>query len=326
MIGVIILIVGLLIAGLFALSALNVIRPTERGVVERLGKYNRFASPGLNIVIPIIESLRTVNTTERMVNAGEQEVITKDNLNAVVDAIIYYKVKSDEDEVKNSFYNVDDVNTQIVSLARTTLRDIIGGMNITEANSGRNQINSKLKEELTKDTSNWGIEVVRAELKEIEPPKDVQVAMNKIVMAENEKRAATDQATAEETKADGVKRAKIKMAEGEAQNIKLRSTADAEALKLQAAAEAEARKLQANAEAEAIIALGKANASAIEAVNKATEQTFTEKAQMVRKLEAVEKAFAANSKIFLPSGGSLVNVIGGMADTILPIETKGGSQ
>ena len=137
-----------------------------------------------------------INITEQMVDAQPQEIITNDNLNASVDAQVYFKVKDDEDSVKSSQYNVNNYQYQIVNLARTTLRNIIGTLTLKSANSERDKINTSLLETLTRETKHWGMEIVRTELKEIDPPKDVQETMNKVVKAENEKVAALDFADA----------------------------------------------------------------------------------------------------------------------------------
>ena len=121
---------------------IRIVRPTHRGLVERLGRYNRFANPGFNWVIPLIEHIYLVNTTELMVDAEPQEIITNDNLNARVDAQVYFKVKADEISVKSSQYNVNNYQWQIVNLARTTLRNIIGTLTLKSANSERGKINS----------------------------------------------------------------------------------------------------------------------------------------------------------------------------------------
>ncbi|MBM3246895.1 MAG: paraslipin [Candidatus Omnitrophica bacterium] len=244
--------------------------------------------PGFNWVIPIMEFLYQVNVTEQMVDAEPQEIITNDNLNARVDAQVYFKVKPDEESVKSSQYNVNNYQWQIVNLARTTLRNIIGTLTLKSANSERGKINSELHKTLMEETSNWGIEIVRTELKEIDPPKDVQETMNKVVKAENEKIAAVDFATATETAADGQKRAEIKKAEG----IK------------------QARILAAEGEAEAI-----------RLVNEAAEKYFVGNAQVLRKLEAVEHALSNNAKIVVPTDTELVNVIGEMAG-VLPLKRE----
>ena len=266
----------------------RIVRPTHRGLIERLGKYHRFAQPGFNWMIPFIDKMYQVNVTEQMVNADKQEIITNDNLNASVDAQVYFKIKIDEESVKNSQYNVNNIQYQIVNLARTTLRNIIGTMTLKPANSERGKINKGLHATLIDETASWGIEIVRTELKEIDPPKDVQETMNKIVKAENEKMAAIDFATAIETKADGEKRAEIKRAEGVRQ----------------------ARILAAEGEAQAIAL-----------VNEAAEKYFVGNAQVLRKLEAVEKSFMNNTKIIVPSDKELVNVIGDMAG-VLPLKRQ----
>ena len=272
------------------LAGIRIVRPTHRGLIERLGKYNRFASPGFNWIIPVIERMFQVNTTEQMVDAEPQEIITNDNLNARVDAQVYFKVKMDEESVKCSQYNVNNYQWQIVNLARTTLRNIIGTLTLKSANSERGKINADLHKTLMEETNSWGIDIVRTELKEIDPPKDVQETMNKVVKAENEKIAAIDYATARETVADGEKRAKIKEAEGVKQS----------------------RILQAEGEAEAI-----------QLVNEAADKYFTGNAQLLRKLEALESALSKNAKIVIPTGSELVNIIGDMAGVVpMPVGKK----
>ena len=177
------------------IGGIRIIRPTSRGLIERFGKYNRFANLGFNWIIPLVENVYIDNITEQLVNAETQEIITNDNLNAKVDAQVYFKVKPDENSVKNCQYNVGNYQWQIVNLARTTLRNIIGTMTLKSANSERGRINTDLHTILERETANWGLEIVRTELKEIDPPKDVQETMNKVVKAENEKIAAIDFAT-----------------------------------------------------------------------------------------------------------------------------------
>jgi regulator of protease activity HflC (stomatin/prohibitin superfamily) len=273
---------------LIFLIGIRIIRPTERGLIERLGKYHRFAHPGFHWIMPVIERMYLINITEQMVNAESQEIITNDNLNASVDAQVYFKVKDDEESVKGSQYHVNNYKWQIVNLARTTLRNIIGTLTLKSANSERGKINSELHKTLLLETQNWGIEIVRTELKEIDPPKDVQETMNKVVKAENEKIAAIDFATAAETVADGVKRAKIKEAEGFKQSKILHAEGEAEAIKL---------------------------------VNEAADKYFIGNAQLLRKLEALEVSLERNAKIVIPTGTELINIIGEMAG-VIPIDRK----
>ena len=289
--------IAIIVAVVIFLSGIRIVRPTHRGLIERLGKYNRFADPGFNWIIPAIEVIYQVNVTEQMVDAEPQEIITNDNLNAKVDAQVYFKVKADEASVKSCQYSVNNYQYQIVNLARTTLRNIIGTLTLKSANSERGKINAELHKTLCDETSSWGLEIVRTELKEIDPPKDVQETMNKVVKAENEKIAAVDFATATETAADGQKRAEIKKAEGIRQ-----------ASILQAEGERQARILQAQGESEAI-----------KLVNEAADKFFVGNAQVLRKLEAVEKSLKDNAKIVIPANTELVNVIGEMAG-ILPVK------
>jgi regulator of protease activity HflC (stomatin/prohibitin superfamily) len=223
-----------------------------------------------------------------MVDAEPQEIITNDNLNASVDAQVYFRVKSDEESVKSSIYHVNNYKWQIVNLARTTLRNIIGTLTLKSANSERGKINAELYNTLHNETQTWGIEIVRTELKEIDPPKDVQETMNKVVKAENEKIAAIDSATAAETVADGIKRAKIKEAEGYKQSKILHAEGEAEAIRL---------------------------------VNEAADKYFVGNAQLLRKLEALEASLGNNAKIVIPAGTELVNIVGEMAG-IVPLERK----
>jgi len=281
------IIIAVIVLFLF-FSGIRIVRPTHRGLVERLGKYKRFAHYGFNWIIPVIDRMFQINITEVMVDAQPQEIITNDNLNARVDAQVYFKVKEDEESVKNSQYNVYNYQWQIVNLARTTLRNIIGTLTLKSANSERGKINSELQKTLREETKSWGIDIVRTELKEIDPPKDVQETMNKVVKAENEKIAAIDFATATETVADGARRAEIKKAEGVRQ----------------------ARILEAEGEAQAI-----------KLVNEAANQYFIGNAQLLRRLETVEKSLANNAKIVVPANTELINVIGEMAG-ILPIPKK----
>jgi len=276
----------LAIVALLLLMSLKTVRPTERGLIERFGKYNRFANPGLHFILPFgIERLVRQNITEMMVSSEKREIITADSLNASVDSNVYFKVKPEEDNVKRSVYGVFNYREQIVALAKTTLRNIIGTMTLKEANSDRNKINKELYDQLARETANWGIEIVRTELKEIEPPTAVQEVMNSVVVANNQKIAAQDFATAVETKADGERRAAIKMAEGAKQAQILRAEGEAQAIAL---------------------------------VNEAADKYFVGNAQVLRKLEAVEKSLATNSKIVLPTGQSLINVIGDLAGVVTP--------
>ena len=283
--------VAVLVVIVLAVLSIRIVRPTHRGIVERLGKYHRYCHPGLHLIIPVVDRLYRVDVREVLVEAQPQEIITNDNLNARVDAQVYLKVKADEENIKASQYNVMFYEDQVVNLSRTTLRNIIGTLSLKSANSERDRINDELRSTLKVETANWGIEILRTELKEIDPPRDVQETMNKVVKAENEKIAAVDFATATETQADGQRRAEIKKAEGVRQGKILAAEGEAQAIKL---------------------------------VNEAAERYFVGNAQVLRRLETVEKAFWQNAKIVVPSDGSLVNMIGDLAGVApIPVRAEG---
>src|SRR5659263_23504 len=278
----------IVIAIILFFSGIRIVQPTSRGLIETMGKYTKYAQPGFHWIIPGIQKLYMVNITEQMFNAEPQVIITNDNLNATVDAQVYFKIKPDEESVKNSVYNVNNYKFQIVNLARTTLRNIIGTLTLKSANSERGRINTDLHQTLKEETYKWGIDIVRTELKEIDPPKDVQETMNKVVKEENEKVAAIDFATAAETTADGIKRAEIKKAEGIRQAKILEAEGEAQAIKL---------------------------------VNEAADKYFIGNAQLLRKLQTTETSLRNNAKIVVPSNTELINVIGEMAG-VLPIERR----
>jgi len=272
MIGTIMLyfLVGVFI--IFVLRGIRIVRPTERGLVERLGKYQKFAEAGFHWIVPIVDRMVQVNITERIADVKPQDIITKDNLNARVDLVVYYKVKDTEENIKRSVYNVDSFEYQITSLAQTTARNVIGDMKFIDVNNQRNILNAELAKMLDKESDAWGVQIVRVELKEITPPADVQETMNRIIKASNEKEAATDFATASETKADGERRAKIKEAEG----IKQASILKAEG-----------------------------QAKAFEMINKA----FVGNAQLLKRLDVTQASLENNSKIVLTEKGISPNII-----------------
>jgi len=273
----------LLILAMIAGRSARTVRPTERGLVERLGKYHHFAEPGLTFLAPFVDHLIRVNVTEEMSHVEPQEVITKDKVVMTVDAVVFYKVKTDEDSVKASVYAVNNFQQQIEVLARTTLRNIIGKMEMSEANVGRATINTELLTELEQQSRQWGVEIMRAELKDLKPPPDIQESMNTVIKANNAKLAAQDMANATEYQADGARRAAIKNAEGQRQAAIL---------------EAEGQKI-------AIEKVAEGNANAIKAVNEAYTTYFKGTAIVAKQLETITNALQNNSKIIVPEGSVL---------------------
>lgn len=270
-------------------SGFRIVRPIERAIVERFGKFNRIKDSGLTWTIPFAERILRVNTTEVLVDIENlQNAITADNLNMEVGAQVYFKVKKTDEGVKAALYNVNDVQEQIVQIARTTLRNVIGTMTLKDANSKRSVINKDLRKTLIEETANWGIEIVRTEVKEITPPEDVQDTMNQIVIAENTKVAARDFALAKQTEADGAKMAAIKKAEGEAQAVKI--NADGKAYE-------------------------------IEKVNKTAQKYFRGNAQILKKLETAEKTFSNNTKLIMDRDSSLVTMIDNVSG-VVPVKRR----
>lgn len=276
---------------IFILLGVKIIRPYQNGLVERFGKFNRILKPGLNLVIPLFETMVKVDLREQVVDIPPQEVITKDNVVATVDAVVFL-------EVVDPYcfnYNIANFWNAIVNLAQTNLRNVIGDMSLDESLSSREAINAKLQKSLDEVTDKWGTKVTRVEIKRIEPPVDVTDAMHKQMKAERYRRAKILEAEAEKQSqiliADGQKEAQIKKAEGEAEAIK--QVADAE-------------KYQKIA-----IAAGEANA--IMNVFNAIHQGKPDKDLITLKyLESLEKiANGQATKIFMPVETS--GVLGGLS-------------
>lgn len=292
---------GIVVTIILVLRGIRIIRPTERAAVETLGKYSGFKNSGLTFIIPVIQKLYTVNITEQLVEVEQQEVITKDNLNANIDAQVYYKVQPDEESLKKALYAVNDYKQQIVQLARTTLRNVIGMTEFVTVNSERQLLNKEIFNSIESQTQQWGIGIVRVELKEVVPPKDVQETMNTIIKASNTKQAAIDFATAKETEADGTKRASIKSSEGVKQS----------------------RILEAEGQAMAIKTVAEAKAKEIELVNKAAQEYFKDNAVALKQLEVTQASLQNNSKIILTEDGiSPTLVINDTNSTIIPTTRK----
>lgn len=219
--------------------SIRIVSPYEKGVVERLGRYVRTANPGLTIIIPFIDKMRKVDMREQVVDVPPQEVITRDNVVVTVDAIVFYEAT---DPVK-LVYNVANFFDAATKLAQTNLRNVIGEMELDEALTSREVINTKLREVLDDATDKWGVRVVRVEIKRIDPPADVTLAMHRQMKAEREKRANI-------LEAEGFRQAKILEAEGQRQSNILQAEGEAEAVRR--IAEAQRFKLETEAQGQAV--------------------------------------------------------------------------
>ncbi len=209
-----------------AFATIRIVQPYQKGVVERLGRYQRTVQPGLTLIVPFVDAIQKVDMREQVVDVPPQEVITKDNVVVTVDAIVYFEAT---DPVK-LVYNVADFYNAATKLAQTNLRNVVGEMELDAALTSRDHINAKLREVLDDATDKWGVRVVRVEIKRIDPPADVTEAMHRQMKAEREKRAAI-------LDADGDRQAQILKAEGEAEAVK--RVADAERYKLEVEATGE---------------------------------------------------------------------------------------
>src|SRR5687768_14447907 len=247
-----VLIVAIILAiplAIYIISGVRIIRPYQRGVVERLGKYKITVDPGLRLIIPFIESVRTVDMREQVVDVPPQEVITSDNVVVSVDAVIYYEPT----EPQRLVYNVANFMLAVTKLAQTNLRNLIGDMQLDEALTSRDKINTELREILDDATDKWGVRVARVEIQRIDPPPDVMHSMHEQMKAERTRRAVVTEAegrqTAAITTAEGERQAQILAAEGlkqqqileaEGQAGAIRSVADAERYRQETVAEGEA--------------------------------------------------------------------------------------
>lgn len=233
----------LIVAIIYVASrTIRIVRPYEKGVVERLGKYHKTFDAGLHIVVPFIDKLTKVDMRENVVDVPPQEVITKDNVVVTVDAVVYYEAT---DAVK-LIYNVTNFYMAATKLAQTNLRNVIGEMQLDESLTSRETINTQLRDILDLATDKWGVRVVRVELQRIEPPADVTQSMHRQMKAERERRATILEAEGDKAsaiaRAEGFKQSAILEAEGKAQAIK--NVADAERTQKILIAEGEAQAIQ----------------------------------------------------------------------------------
>lgn len=207
----------ILVVVIFVVAAkgIKIIRPWEKGLIERMGKYQRTVSSGLTVIVPFIERLIKVDMREQVVDIPPQAVITKDNVAVEVDAVVYYEVT---DPVKVT-YNVANFYMAATKLAQTNLRNLVGDLALDESLTSRELINTKLRQILDDATDKWGTKVGRVELQRIEPPKDVTDAMHRQMKAERDRRAMI-------LEAEGQKRSAVLKAEGEAEAIKKVADAD----------------------------------------------------------------------------------------------------
>ena len=237
----IVLIVGL--AAFAVVRGVRIVPQARAGIVERFGRYHGTLYAGLNIVVPFIDRLRPlIDLREQVVSFPPQPVITKDNLVVGIDTVIYFQVT---EHPKAATYEIANYVAAVEQLTVTTLRNVVGGMDLDMTLTSRDKINGELRRELDEATGRWGLRVSRVELKAIEPPASIQDSMEKQMRADRDKRAAI-------LSAEGAKQSAILTAEGARQAAVLRARGEAEAAVVRADAEATAQATRARGEAQAI--------------------------------------------------------------------------
>jgi regulator of protease activity HflC (stomatin/prohibitin superfamily) len=246
------------------------LRPFERGIQETLGKYNRFVMPGLGFQIPFIHILRVRDIREHTMDIHPQPVITKDNVEILVDGIMWVRPTADEEAIKRTFYNIDDWKRAIIQLAMTNLRQEFGDLTLDESLVARETIATNLQRILNTFAVEWGLTVSKVEIRLIDPPEDIKKAMHKQKTAEQERRSMRLLATGEFEAAEQQKLAIIQRAEGER---------------------------------EAVIQVAQGKAEAIRLVNEAAQQYFLGNAQLLKQMEMTETALRENAKIVITEHG-----------------------
>jgi len=271
------LVIGVMVV-VVMISGVKIIQPYEQGVYMRLGKFIRVLNQGMNMVCPLINVVVKVDLRTQVLDVPRQEVITKDNSPVVVDAVIYIKVT----DPKNAFFEIVDYRFATVNLAQTTLRSIVGEMELDEILSNREKINIQLRDILDENTDKWGVKVESVEIKEVDPAKKVKDSMEEQTSAERKRRAAI-------LEADGLKRAAIMQAEG----MKKSRILEAEGLQQSMVLEAEGKKLATILEGQ-----GEAQRLRIMAVGAAV---LDSKALSVLSMETIRSVGeGSSSKIFFP--------------------------
>lgn len=303
----------ILIVVVLSLSCVKVIKQSKVGIVIRLGKFHKKADTGVHFLVPFLDQMAyVIDLRENVVDFPPQPVITKDNVTMQIDTVVYFQVT---DPVRYVFEIANPISA-IENLTATTLRNIIGELDLDETLTSRDIINTKMRSILDEATDKWGIKVNRVELKNIMPPQDIQVAMEKQMRAERERRQSILQA-------EGNKAAAILQAEGEKQSAILRAEAKKEAMVREAEGEKLSRILRAEGEAESIIKIAEAKAEGEATIIKNVFQAMKESEiddnmLALKSMEALEAVSKGNAtKIVLPSDAvSLLGTFKGIKEVM----------
>ena len=246
------------------------LRPFERGIQETLGRYTRFVMPGFGFQLPVVHVIRVRDIREHTMDIHPQSVITKDNVEILVDGIMWVRPAIEEEAIKRTFYNIDDWKRAIIQLAMTNLRQEFGDLTLDESLVARETIATNLQRILNASAIEWGLTVSKVEIRLIDPPEDIKRAMHKQKTAEQERRSMRLLATGEFEASEQKKLATIQLAEGER---------------------------------EAVIQVAQGKAKAIRLVNEAAHEYFIGNAQTLKQMEMIETSLRENAKIVITEHG-----------------------
>ena len=297
------------LALIIVISNIHIVQQSRAYVIERLGAFSKVWQVGMHVKVPFIERVaKKVSLKEQVLDYPPQPVITKDNVTMQIDTVVYYQIT----DPRLYTYGVERPMMAMETLTATTLRNIIGDLELDQTLTSRDVINTKMRAILDEATDPWGIKVNRVELKNILPPQDIQNSMEKQMKAERDRRQAILQA-------EGTKRSQILVAEGEKEAAILKADAEKQAAILKAEAEKQAAILKADGEAQAIMAVQKAMADSLALLN---EKAPNDQVLKLKALEAMQKvADGKATKIIIPSElQSFAGLASGIAETVK--ETK----
>ena len=297
MIPAIIIIVSILVVlAVISIANIKIVPQSKAYVIERLGSYFRTWDTGLHWLVPFVDKIsKQVSLKEQVADFPPQPVITKDNVTMQIDTVVFFQIT----DPKLFAYGVENPLAAIENLTATTLRNIIGDMELDTTLTSRDTINAKIRSILDEATDPWGIKINRVELKNIKPPAEIQDAMDKQMKAERQRREAI-------LRAEGEKSSSILVAQGKKESQILEAEAEKQAAILRAEAEKEARIKKAEGEAEAILRINEAQAASIKLINEANPD---ESYITLKKLESFEKVADGNAtKVIIPS--DLQGVVG----------------
>ena len=295
----------LILALVLAVTNIFVVQQSRAYVIERLGAFHCVQGVGLHFKWPFLDRIaRRVSLKEQVLDYPPQPVITKDNVTMQIDTVVYFQIT----DPKLYTYGVEQPMAAMETLTATTLRNIIGDLELDQTLTSRDIINTKMRAILDEATDPWGIKVNRVELKNILPPQDIQNSMEKQMKAERARRQAILQA-------EGQKKSAILIAEGEKESAILRASAEKEAAILRAAAEKQAAILKADGEAQAILAIQKAMADSLELLN---QKAPNDQVIKLKSIEAMQKiADGKATKIIIPSEmQGLVGMASGIVEAV----------